>query len=925
MTEVENTTVSGWPIGKKMTVAFLLIAVLPMSLVVYFNLDQSRKEVAEIAGAELTSLSQSTAYYIEQLLLENQRNSATLAGNPLVVQFFRSTAEERRALRPQINQLLENFTANHPDYHATGLLDARGIVQATLIEALIGKDRSFRDYFQASIKGASFISDILVGRSTGKPGVFLTNPIKTTAGEILGIDLIWLKADTIWNIVDQVKVGKQGIGYLVDQDGVIIAHPKRDLLYHSLGELPAETVSTISSTLRFGTAKETEAAHIPQSLRMDRLAARVLSDRGTGTFRYFSPLDQQYHIAGYTSLKNQTWTVIVDLPEAQFVAPLNRLRTVALLSIGLVALISLAISVLLARSITRPIRHLTKVAVDIKSDRPFDPDTIARVTAGNDEIAYLGRVFSSVVQSLQQSEEKYRILVENAPDLNYRTDLEGRIAFISNSVKRLSGYSVEEAIGMKMAEEIYFDPAERNLFLAELQQNGSVRDFESQLKRKDGSTWWVSTNAHFYRDREGNIRGVEGVARDVTERRAAENALKASETMFRSIFECSPLALVHIDHAGTVTAGNENLCTILGSSKAEIIGFNTIRSLKDQQMKAAITRALAGEKSHFEGEYLSAISNRTTPIRANFAPVPASNGSVSSVIGTLEDISEQYRTQEIIIQTEKMISVGGLAAGMAHEINNPLAGILQSAEVISNRIAGDFPANRKAAEAIGIPFEKISEYMESRNIINLLTSIKESGNRAAGIVRNMLSFSRKGESQFVLCDIMDLLDSTIELAENDFDMMTKNDFKKINIVREYPKNRLEVTCERSKIQQVFLNILKNGAQAMIEERTRQGLEEGTKNPTFILRTYSANNMACIEIEDNGPGMDEQIRKRVFEPFFTTKGVGTGTGLGMSVSYFIITENHAGRMSVKSVPGKSSTFMIQLPLQRTLVTIEHNLN
>jgi len=119
----------------------------------------------------------------------------------------------------------------------------------------------------------------------------------------------------------------------------------------------------------------------------------------------------------------------------------------------------------------------------------------------------------------------------------------------------------------------------------------------------------------------------------------------------------------------------------------------------------------------------------------------------------------------------------------------------------------------------------------------------------------------------------------------------------------------QVKCEASKIQQVIFNILKNGAQVMSES------VEKKKEPRFTLRLMPEEDMARIEIEDNGPGMDEATRKRVFEPFYTTKPVGAGTGLGLSVSYFIITENHGGTMEVESEPGKGAKFIIRLPLEK----------
>ena len=135
------------------------------------------------------------------------------------------------------------------------------------------------------------------------------------------------------------------------------------------------------------------------------------------------------------------------------------------------------------------------------------------------------------VKDLQQTLDLYRALIENTQDLFYRTDLEGRISFISPSVYSLSGYTVEEAIGMYMAKEVYLYPEERKDFLAKLRAEGQVTNFEARLKRKDGSVWWASTNAHFYKNREGNILGVEGITRDITMRKALESRLQQAQKM----------------------------------------------------------------------------------------------------------------------------------------------------------------------------------------------------------------------------------------------------------------------------------------------------------------------------------------------------------------------------------------------------------
>ncbi len=187
------------------------------------------------------------------------------------------------------------------------------------------------------------------------------------------------------------------------------------------------------------------------------------------------------------------------------------------------------------------------------------------------------------------------------------------------------------------------------------------------------------------------------------------------------------------------------------------------------------------------------------------------NGVEGAVI-RIDDVTERVRLEEMMIQSEKMLSVGGLAAGMAHEINNPLAGMMQTASVMAgSRTSRNMPANVRAASEAGVSMGAIYAFMKARGVPDMIATINESGRRVASIVDNMLSFARK-------------------------------------------------------------------------------------------------------IEDNGPGMDETIRKRAFEPFYTTKPMGVGAGLGLSVSYFIITENHGGEMAVESRSGSGAKFIIRLPLE-----------
>jgi PAS domain S-box-containing protein len=406
---------------------------------------------------------------------------------------------------------------------------------------------------------------------------------------------------------------------------------------------------------------------------------------------------------------------------------------------------------------------------------------------------------------------------------------------------------------------------------------------------------------------DGDVVGLTVFAIDITERKRAEEEIRHLKNYFANIIDSMPSILVGMDRNEIVTQWNRQAADITGIPATEAVG-RTITDLFpdfspwikgmlseiDQQRPASKEKLLIEKQGELRFYDLMLY--------------PLIRNGVEGAVIRIEDATERARVQELMIQTEKMMSVGGLAAGMAHEINNPLGIITQAAQNIERRVSPELPANRKAAEELGVSLEGINAYFQKRQIPEFIGSIRTAGFRAAKIVANMLQFSRCAGTTIQPVSPAGIIEQSLELAASDYDLKKKFEFRSIEIIRDYAPDMPEVPMVPVEIEQVMLNLLKNAAQAMT-------LNPPERRPRITLRLRCEERYAVIEVEDNGPGMKEEVRRRVFEPFFTTKEPGLGTGLGLSVSYMIVTQNHKGLMEAESKPGRGACFRVRLPLSK----------
>jgi PAS domain S-box-containing protein len=513
----------------------------------------------------------------------------------------------------------------------------------------------------------------------------------------------------------------------------------------------------------------------------------------------------------------------------------------------------------------------------------------------------------SAEDTIRQNEAVLRSLLEATP-AGVALLVDRVFQRVNPALCRITGYSEEEMIGMETRllypDEETYKRVGRELY--EHMARTGMGVSETHLRRKDGAVIDVLLCLSPFDPTDAD-KGVTATVLDITELKRAEEETRRLRNFLSNIIDSMPSVLVGVDVNGCVTQWNTAAEKVTGVESKKAMG-----QLLDQVLPAMhrqldrLRQAMRTRRVETETKVPRIVNGEMRYEDVTVYPL-TSNGVEGAVI-RVDDVTERVRIEEMIVQSEKMLSVGGLAAGMAHEINNPLGVILQAVQNLQRRVSPDLPVNIRVAEECGISLSSLQEYLERREILTFLDDIRHSGRRAAEIVTNMLNFSRKAEDGGTSTDLAELLDRTLTLAASDYDLKKHYDFRQIDIVREYDPETPKVICQSGKIQQVFLNVLRNGAEAM---RTGGVTDQ---RPRFILRIFRDSAMVRVEIEDNGPGMNDAIRKRVFEPFFTTKPVGSGAGLGLSVSYFIVTEEHGGILEVESSPVAGTRFIIQLPVE-----------
>jgi PAS domain S-box-containing protein len=528
-----------------------------------------------------------------------------------------------------------------------------------------------------------------------------------------------------------------------------------------------------------------------------------------------------------------------------------------------------------------------------------------------------------VEKALRDEQAFYHSLVECLPQNIFRKDREGRVTFgngrycatVKRSLPELLGKTDFDLFPPELAVKYRRDDQH-------VMETGSMLEAVEQHRLPDGTLLHVQVVKTPVRDGAGNVAGTQCIFWDVTERVRAEEAIAASEHRYRQLTEATLDAIILADQDGRITLFNPAAERLFGYTAAEVVG-QSLTCLMSSQYQArhehGLGRYVDTRVSHIVGRTVELHGRRKDgtefPMELALSAIELKSDQERSslqFLGAIRDLTERNRIRAVLVQNEKLASIGLLSAGVAHEINNPLAFVANNLAVLERDSQGllalldhyescrarlikvDPTAARRAVELA----EEVDYAYVRENLGRQLARTRDGVDRVTRIVQSLRGLARTDVPHREETNLPDLVDASLEMIRG------RMKRRGISVELDYdPVSR--VRCVATQIGQVLLNLLVNALQA-IEATSRQ-------NGHYIrVRTRRCGDEMFIDVEDTGCGIDPKNLPHLFDPFFTTKDVGEGTGLGLSITHNIVT-GHGGRVEVESELDRGTRFRVRLPL------------
>lgn len=495
-------------------------------------------------------------------------------------------------------------------------------------------------------------------------------------------------------------------------------------------------------------------------------------------------------------------------------------------------------------------------------------------------------------KALQKSEEKYRNIFENAVEGIFQTTLEGRLLNANPAMARMLGYgSADELIASTsdLGQQVYVNAGDRSRFLQQLQEDGIVEGQEAQMYRRDGTIIWTSISTRAVSDESGQIICVDGTIEDITQRKAAEQALLESEAKYRSVVESS-LAGFYIIQDDLIRFVNRRFCELTGYTNAEVVNRLCFMDLihPDDRDRVAenVEKRLKGEQESNEYDF-KAIKKDGTVMTVKLLGGSSIFNGRPALCGTFIDITREKILESQLRQAQKMEAIGTLAGGIAHDFNNILTALIGYGTILQSRIEENDPLRLYA---------------------DLILS---ASNKAVNLTQSLLAFGRKRPLSLKPVDLNTIIKGTEKLLRR---LITEDTILETQLVAR----ELVVLADTTQIDQILFNLTTNARDAMPRGGTLRFITDTVMLDNEFILTHGfgeRGHYVLLTVSDTGMGMGKETLGKIFDPFFTTKEVGRGTGLGLSTVYGIV-KQHRGYITVESERERGTSFRIYLPAART---------
>jgi PAS domain S-box-containing protein len=489
-------------------------------------------------------------------------------------------------------------------------------------------------------------------------------------------------------------------------------------------------------------------------------------------------------------------------------------------------------------------------------------------------------------EKIRASEKEYKRLFENVRCGIYVSSKEGKFLNVNNALLDMLGYeNKEEFLKIDIAKDLYLRPGDRRKWQEMVERDGYVTDYEVYFKRKDGRSIPVLHTSHVRYDQKGNVIGYEGINLDQSQRKRMEKELREAHDFLDKIIKSSPNAIMATDMKGNIIVWNSAAEETLGYKAEEVIDKMNIREIYPEGMANKVMKMMRSPEYGGIGQCKSYpmvhVRRDGKTIDGNLSAriVYDAQGKEIASVGIFVDLKERLdmerklrETQEKLLQSEKLAAMGRLTSQIAHELNNPLYGIMNTLELLKT---------------------EISPQSKRRKILDMALSETV---RLTELLRKMLRFSKPDEEEKQATDVNIILDEILLLVGK---QLQENS---IRISTNFADNLEKVHASRNQLRQVFLNMISNARDAMPDEGT------------LTIKTFAKRDNVYIEITDTGIGIKEENFNKIFDDFFTTKNSVKDVGLGLSVCYGFIKE-HGGDIRVSSEWESGTTFTIILPIYK----------